>query len=172
MGLWIVVLTKGIAFLGNILLEKIWKNSYLHKMLVNVSYNNPEVKRKIEAEVGKPFPLMERIKMNGVGSPKLFITNTSIEIHNLLILDNNRNVCNIEMRPGGILVGFRSLLESFALVIPFYKLNIYKGKAEEYSIYKDHYFIKVSATDKSTHRFFQKVINYKIDNAPTQIEDL
>jgi len=141
-------------------------------MLLNVSYNNPEIRRKIDAEVGKPFPLMERIKMKGVGSPKLFITTTSLEIHNLLILDNNRNVCNIEMRPQGIIVGFRSRLESFALIIPYYKLNIYKGKAEEYSIYRDHYFIKVSATDKSTHRFFQKVINYKIDNAPTQIEDL
>lgn len=141
-------------------------------MLLNVSYNNSEIIRKIDAEVGKPFPLLERIKMNGVGSPKLFITSTSMEIYNLLILDNNRNVCNIEMRPKGIIVGFRSLLESFALIIPYYKLNIYKGKAEEYSIYRDHYFIKVSATDKSTHRFFQKVINYKIDNSPTQVEDL
>lgn len=141
-------------------------------MLVNVSYNNPGIKRKIDTEVGKPFPLMERIKMKGIGSPKLFITSTSIEVHNLLVLDNNRNVCNIEMRPGGIIVGFRSLLESFALVIPYYKLNIYKGKAEEYGIYKDHHFIKVSATDKATHRFFQKLINYKIDTAPPQIEDL
>lgn len=141
-------------------------------MLVNVSYNNPQIKRKIDAEVGKPFPLLDRLKMNGVGSPKLFITSTSIEIHNLLILDNNRNVCNIEMRPGGIIVGFRSLLESYGLVIPYYKLNIYKGNAEEYSIYRDHYFIKVSATDKPTHNFFQKLINYKIDNAPTQVEDL
>lgn len=141
-------------------------------MLLNVSYNNPEIRRKIDAEVGKPFPLVERIKMNGVGSPKLFITATSLDVHNLLVLDNNRNVCNIEMRPGGIIVGFRSLLESFALVIPFHKLNVYKGKAEEYGIYKDHHFIKVSATDKATHRFFQKLINYKTDNAPPQIEDL
>lgn len=141
-------------------------------MLLNVSYNNPEIKRKIDAEVGKPFPLLERIKMNGIGSPKLFINSSSFEIHNLLILDNNRNVCNIEMRPKGIIVGFRSLLESFALVIPYYKLNIYKGKAEEYSIYKDHYFVKVQAGDNSIHRFFQKLINYKIDNSPTQVEDL
>lgn len=153
-----------------------WDNSkfcnFKTKMLLNVSYNNPEIRRKIDAEVGKPFPLMERIKMQGVGSSKLIITATSIEIYNLLVLDNNRNVCNVEMRPGGIIVGFRSILESFALVIPYYKLNIYKSKAEEYGIYRDHHFIKVSATDKSTHRFFQKVINYKIDNAPTQIEDL
>lgn len=141
-------------------------------MLLNVSYNNPEITKKINSKVGKAFPLIERFKMNGIGSPKLFINSSSLEIHNLLILDNNRNVCNIEMRPQGIILGFRSLLESYALVIPFYKLNIYKEKAEEYSIYKDHYYVKVSATDKPTHRFFQKLINYKIDNAPPQIEDL
>ncbi len=141
-------------------------------MLVNVSYNNPKIKRKIDTEVGKPFPLTERIKMGGIGSPGLDINAASLEIYNLLILDNNQNRCNIEMRPGGIIVGFRSLLESYALVIPYYKLNIYKGKAEEYGIYKDHHFIKVGATQKATHRFFQKIINYKIDNSPTQIEDL
>ena len=97
-------------------------------MLLNVSYNNKQISRKIDAEVGKPFSLKERIKLGGIGSSKLIITETSVQIHNLLILDNNRNQCNIEMRPNGILVGFRSLLESYVLVIPYYKLSLYKGK--------------------------------------------
>ncbi|MDT0556077.1 hypothetical protein [Patiriisocius hiemis] len=143
-------------------------------MLLNVSYNNKEITRKIDAEVGKPFTLAERIKRKGIGSSKLIITETSIQIHNLLILDTNRNQCNIEMRPNGIIVGFRSLLESYALVIPYYKLNLYKGKAEEYSIYRDDYFIKIEAKakDKATHKFIQKVLNAKANNAPTRIEDL
>ena len=130
-------------------------------MLLNVSYNNPEVKRKINEAVGPPFTLRERIKMRGIGSSKLFITTTSIEIHNLLVLDSYVNTCNIEMRPNGIIVGFRSLLESFALIIPYYKLNLYKGKAEEYSIYKDQYFIKIraKAKDKATHNFMKKINN-------------
>ncbi len=141
-------------------------------MLLNVSYNNPEIKRKIDNEVGAPFTLRERIKLKGIGSSKLIITESSIQIYNLLVLDNNRNVCNIEMRPKGIIVGFRSVLESYALVIPYYKLNIYKGKAEEYSIYRDSYYIKIEAAEKSTHTFIQKILNYKLDNLPTQIEDL
>ena len=137
-------------------------------MLLNVSYNNPEIKRKINAEVGTPFTLRERIKMGGIGSSKLFITSTSVEINNLLILDSYINTCNIEMRPKGILVGFRSLLESYALVIPYYKLSLYKGKAEEYSIYRDQYFIKIraKAKDKSTHRFIKKVMGYKAEQTP------
>ena len=42
--------------------------------------------------------------MGGVGSSKLLISATSIDIHNLLILDNNRNTCNVELRPKGIIL--------------------------------------------------------------------
>lgn len=143
-------------------------------MLVNVSYNNKQIDNKIDKQVGKPYSLTERFKLKGIGSTKLIITQTSIQIHNLLILDNNRNQCNIEMRPNGIIVGFRSLLESYALVIPYYKLVLYKGKAEEYSIYKDNYFIKIQARskDKEIHRFVQKILKAKTRLSGHRIEDV
>jgi hypothetical protein len=141
-------------------------------MLVNVSYNNKDITRKIDEAVGKPFPLKERWNMGGIGSPKLFITETSVEIRNLLILDNNIDSCNMELRPKGIIVRFRSLLETFALVIPFYKLTIYKGDFAVYSVYKDHHFIKVRSDTKAIQKFFKKILDYKADNAPTTLEDL
>lgn len=141
-------------------------------MLLNVSYNNKEITRKIDTELGKPFPIKERWAMGGIGSPRLFITETSIEIRNLLILDNNRDQCNIEMRPKGIIVRFRSLLETFALIIPYYKLTIYKGDFAIYSIYRDHHYIKVRSDTKAIQKFFKKLLDYKADNAPTSIEDL
>ncbi len=141
-------------------------------MLVNVSYNNKQISTKIDEELGKPFTLSERIKMRGIGSPKLIISEASIQINNLLLLDNNRNVCNIELRPKGIIVGFRSLLESYGLIIPYYKLSIYKGKAQEYSLYRDDYFIKIEAKDKVVHNFMNKLISKKTENSPTRIEDL
>ena len=141
-------------------------------MLLNVSYNDKKITSKIDNEVGKPFTLKERFKLGGIGSPKLEIKETSVEIRNLLILDNNANICNIEIRPKGIIVGFRSLLESYALVIPFYKLTIYKGDFAIYSIYKDSYFIKVKSDTKAIQKFFRKLLDFKADNAPTSIEDL
>lgn len=141
-------------------------------MLLNISYNRPEITEKIRREVGPPFTLLQRIKLKGTGSPRLHITSSSIDIHNLLILDNNTNACNVEMRPNGIIIMFRSLLETYGLIIPYYKLHLYKGKAEEYSMYKDHYHIKVKANTPAIHKFFKKVLDYKSDNAPTQIEDL
>ena len=141
-------------------------------MLVNVSYNNKEITEKVDAEVGKPFTLKQRWSMGGIGSPKLSITAASTEIRNLLILDNNLNTCNIELRPKGIVLRFRSLLETYALVIPYYKLALYKGDLAIYSIYRDHYFVKVRSDTKAIQKFFKKLLNYKADNSPTTIEDL
>lgn len=141
-------------------------------MLFNVSYNNREITNKVDKAVGKPFTLKERWAMGGIGSPKLFITASSAEIRNLLILDNNLNCCNVELRPKGIIIRFRSLLETFALVIPYYKLSIYKGEAAIHSIFADHYFIKVRSDTMAIKKFFRKLMDYKADNTPTAIDDL
>jgi hypothetical protein len=135
-------------------------------MLVNVSYNNPEITRKVDDLVGKPFSLKERWKLGGIGSPKLIIRETSVEIRNLLLLDNNRDTCNIELRPKGIILRFRSLLETFALIIPYYKLTLYKGDLAVYSIYKDHHFVKVEADTKAVQKFFVKLLGLKAENQP------
>ena len=97
-----------------------------------------------------------------------------MQIQNLLALDKYRNKCNIELRPQGIIVGFRSLLESYAFVIPYWKLNLYKGQAEEYSIYRDNYFIKIEAKakDKKIHTFIRRILAQRAAQAPTTIEYL
>ena len=141
-------------------------------MLVNVSYNNKVISQRIDEEVGKPFTLKQRWALGGIGSPKLMITSSSVEIRNLLILDNNLDSCNIELRPKGIVLRFRSLLETYALVIPYYKLSLYKGDIGIYSIYRDHHFVKVKADTKAIQKFFKKILNYKADNAPTSIDEL
>lgn len=135
-------------------------------MLVNVSYNNAEITRRIDDLVGKPYTLKERWNLKGIGSPRLIIREASPEIRNLLMLDNNRDTCNIELRPGGIILGFRSLLESYALVIPYYKLTLYKGDLAVYSIHMDHRFVKVEADTKAVQKFFVKLLGLKADKHP------
>ncbi len=141
-------------------------------MLVNLSYNNPKLKQQINQEVGAPFNLRERWRLGGIGSQKLTISFSSIEIHNLLVLDHDTNSCSIEIRPNGIIVRFRSLLETYGLIIPYYKLNIYKGKAEEYSIYRDNYCMKVIANKRSIHAFFKKITAQKLNNMPPSVDEL
>ncbi|MCQ0111125.1 hypothetical protein [Zhouia amylolytica] len=140
-------------------------------MLVNISYNDKSLFERINNEVGKPFNLWERLKMNGTGSPKLFITSSSLQIRNLLTLDNNINTCNIEIRPKGIIIRFRSLLETYALIIPYYKLSLYKGRAQEYSIHRDHYHIKVAAKTKETHEFMRKILDKKSNLSSHFLDD-
>lgn len=130
-------------------------------MLLNISYNRKAITDQINEELGKPFPMVKRIKMKGVGSGKLNIQTASIQIYNLLILDNNLNTCGIEIRPKGVLISFRSILETYALVIPYYKLKLYKGQASVYSFYKDNYFIKVEAKEKRNHDFIKKILQFK-----------
>ena len=141
-------------------------------MLLNDSYNNKKVSHTINMEVGKSFALKDRWAMGGIGSPKLQITACSAAIRNLLLLDNNLNTCIIEMRPKGIIVRFRSLLESYALVIPYYKLSVNKGKLGLYTIHRDHYYIALRADTKAIQKYFRKLLDYKIDNAPSTIGEL
>jgi len=141
-------------------------------MLLNVSYNNKEITKKLDEAVGRPFTLRERLALDGIGSPKLFIVDSSIEIKNLLILDNNTNTCTIELRPKGIIIRFRSLLETFGLVVPYYKFTLYKTDFGLYTIYRDQYFVKIKSDTKAVQKFFTKLLGHRADNAPTNIEDI
>lgn len=141
-------------------------------MLYNVSYHDPEIKRNIEKEVGTVLTLKQRWKLRGSGSPKLYINSASLQIHNLLAVSNDLNACNIELRERGIIVRFRSRLQTYALPIPYHKLTIYKGRAQEYSIYKDNYFIKIKADRKPIHDFFLKIGQQKQDQGFEFIDDL
>jgi len=133
-------------------------------MLKNISYNNPKIIDEINNYVGKPYTILKRLKIGGIGSSKLIINSADSIIENLLNLDNNLNYCNIEIRPKGIIIHFKSLLETYGLIVPFYKLKIFKGKANEYSIYIDNLFIKVNASEKNEHDFLKKILRLRASN--------
>ncbi len=141
-------------------------------MLLNLSYTDKNIARKVDGAVGKPFSLKERIALGGIGSPKFQIATASIEIHNLLLLDQNTNSCNIEIRPRGIIVRFRSLLETFGLVIPYYKLNLQKGGASIHSIHMDQYFIKVHSDTKAGQKFLKKIMDRRRDQRPPTLDGI
>ena len=130
-------------------------------MLRNVSYKNEKQELEINELVGKPFGLFKRIKEGGVGSGKLLITKADKDIENLLILDHNLNYCNIEMRPNGIIVYFRVLLETYALIIPDYKLVIFMVDAQEDTLNIDQKFVKIKVKGKSNHGFFRRIMEQK-----------
>lgn len=128
-------------------------------MLLNLT-ENPEVnKKKVIEAVGDSFDEETRQKMGGVISGKFIIQFGSIDIFNLLVSNHGINTCTIELRPDGIIIRFNSGLENYALVIPYYKLKMYKGK--EYSLYKDNHFIKIEADRQAVHDFMKKIRKHK-----------
>ena len=142
-------------------------------MLVNISRDFNEKREEINQLIGKAFPLDQRKELEGTSLHNLIITAASIEIYNLLVLNEGQSHCNLEMRPKGVILSFRAGGETYSLVIPFYKLKIYKGRSEEYSFYKDSYFIKIraGAEEKEVHAFIKKLRHYKADKALPRIED-
>ncbi len=132
-------------------------------MIINLSYNRPKIKTILFELVGRPLSFIESFKIRGIGSNKLVITDASHEIIDLLKLDNNINYCNIEIRKNGVVVRFRSLLETYGFILPYHKLVIYKGESKVYSFYNDNNFIKFLAENKSTHLFIKKVTTLKND---------
>lgn len=141
-------------------------------MLLNLSHELAKQQEIISTAVGKPFDMDQRKKLDGISIADLPVTAASIDLYNLMVLNDQHVVCHIEMRPEGVILSFRVKQDTYALVIPFYKLKIYKGRAEEYTFYKDHYFIKIWAGSKQTHRFVKKLKGFQTDTAHPRIEDL
>ena len=117
-------------------------------MLHNVSYNNPDITRQINEAVGKPYSLMHRIKRGGVGSERLRIMQASPEIAKLLDYNSDIAYCNIEFRPGGIIVRFRHILETYAWVIPWWKLAVIQN-GKSLTLYREADFMRLEAQNKA-----------------------
>lgn len=130
-------------------------------MVLNTSHSDRKVDRQISTLVGEAFSILKRFEMRGIGSPKLEILQTSTDLHTLLAVNQDRLRCSIELRPNGILIHFKSRLDTYALPIPYHKLSIYKGEAATYSVFMHQYKIKFSAKDPKVKAFITKVLNEK-----------
>ena len=130
-------------------------------MVLNTSHTDRKVDRQISTLVGEAFSILKRFEMRGIGSPKLAIVQTSTDLHTLLSVNQDRLRCSIELRPKGILIHFKSRLDTYALPIPYHKLSIYKGEAATYSLFMDQHKIKFSATDPKVKAFITKILNEK-----------
>ncbi|WP_109829690.1 hypothetical protein [Reichenbachiella versicolor] len=96
-------------------------------MLLQVSYYSKQKEKIIEETIGKPFGLLRRFKMKGIGSQKLVVRSANPEITNLYLHQNGEIFTNIELRPKGIALWFRSRIDVYILMIPYYQLSVYRN---------------------------------------------
>jgi hypothetical protein len=48
--------------------------------------------------------------------------------------------------------------------MPYYKLKVFKGKSDQYSLYKDEYVMKLKVKNLNDHDFFKKMSKFRISS--------
>jgi len=131
-------------------------------MLLETTYSNKENKEIINDLVGKPFSLIQSIRLRGVGSKRMIVDEVSPNLTNIINRVSDINYANIELRPKGILIMINKGLRNFTWVIPYYHLVIYKTNGS--SIHAQGRFIhfKNNKTFKENKSFFDKLMDEKI----------
>ena len=131
-------------------------------MLVETTYDNKENKELINDLVGKPFSLLQSIKMNGIGSKRMIVDDVSPNMNSVINAVSDINYANIELRPKGILILINKGLKNFTWIIPYYHLVMYKVNGS--SIHAQGRFIhfKNNKTFKENKSFFDKLMDQKI----------
>lgn len=131
-------------------------------MIITTTYTEKEDIQAINQLLGKPFSLLERLKMGGIGSSRLMIAQVSPKF--LQQQFSEIDYANIELRPKGIIVHFTNRLERFAWAIPYYKLYVYSTGF--FSIHAEGSFIKLHKNTyyKNNKKFIDKMLDLKIAN--------
>lgn len=93
-------------------------------MILNVTYLDREVRKKIRNSVGKPASIVERIRKGGIGTRRMYIRDSSREIRILLHKMQANHTCNLEFRPRGVILRFRSGTETLAWVVSYDQLRL------------------------------------------------
>ncbi|MFN3874798.1 MAG: hypothetical protein ACK4L7_02655 [Flavobacteriales bacterium] len=90
---------------------------------MNVSYNDPDVKRALEAACGRPFGFWAGIRRGGVGSARFRLIDGPAALLEAVDREEDRGYCSLEVRPSGMVIRFRSRLETLAMAIGYAALS-------------------------------------------------
>ena len=126
-------------------------------MMYNTTHKNNEITELINTKVGKPFRIMERIKLKGIGSKRMKVVAASFHLIKYLNKVSDINYLNIELRPKGVILHLTKGHQNFAWPIPYYQLVFFKG--DEFSLHANGNFIRVACDRnfKENKKFLKKL---------------
>lgn len=130
-------------------------------MIVDYSKRPVRITRQINERVGKPFSFKMRLIMRGIGSHRMKIEKSSIDIYEKLSKFEDIKYGSVELRPKGIIVHFKDNLKHWVWVIPYYKLVIYQSDYD--SIHAEGNFLnfnKISLKQRND-AFFKKILHLR-----------
>ncbi|NND78249.1 MAG: hypothetical protein HKN39_08710 [Flavobacteriales bacterium] len=134
-------------------------------MILNISYRDQKVERQITEQLGKSFGLLERLQLRGVGSQRFHILHAHSDITEKIGSIQGQMYANIELRPRGIMLYFRSRTETFALLIPYYTLSVFKN-GHDLSIHSGGRHVALRPANKVSldPKFYRKMMDLKLSS--------
>ena len=129
--------------------------------LYNITYKNKETEKEINAEMGKPFGLIEKLKLGGIGSRRMIIENFSEDIKNLTLKVSGIQYANIELRPNGIVVHINQGIYTHAWTIPYFRLSVFNGDFFTIHGGGSHIQFNKEKSWKENKEFLQKIVKLK-----------
>lgn len=132
-------------------------------MILNNSGSDAQIEKEINQTVGRTYSFFQSLLHGGTGSQRLLVTEGSPQIAALFKLDNYPNYCNIEIRPKGIIVHFRSRLEMYNWIIPFTELKV-TSDGTTWIIKHRANFIKVDGANNKPldSKFLNKIVGQQL----------
>lgn len=131
-------------------------------MILNTTYTERDQEERIDNLVGKKFGFIETLKLKGIGSKRMIINKASNKIESLLNKSQDINYVNIELRPKGVLLRIHATLKTYAWVIPYYQLLVFKSLNT--SIHAQGQFIQFKQDNRlrDNKGFFQKMMDQRL----------
>ena len=128
-------------------------------MIKNLTYRDPASLAAVEGIVGPELSFWGKLKSGGTSSPRFMISSASVAISKHLIRAHNLNYSTIDLRPGGIIVNFYSVIHHYVWVISFGDLVI-ENFGDSYKIMDEHNYVRYSPKmiTKSNHVFMNRIL--------------
>ncbi len=132
-------------------------------MILNTTHTEKNHKELIADLIGQPYGFMDRIKLKGIGSKRMIVSEVSPNLQDLMNKVSDMNYANIEIRPGGIIIFINKGLKNFSWIIPYYQLVIYKTNGTSIHAQGKYVHFKNNKTFKENKQFFTKLLDLKVD---------
>lgn len=131
-------------------------------MIIETTHTDKIQNELINDLVGKPYTLIQTIKLKGIICNGLLIDEVSPNLNEYLNEESDLNFANVELRPYGIIIKINKGVKNYSWVIPFFQLVMYKVNG--FSIHSQGRYIhfKKNKTLKNSKAFYHKILNQKI----------
>ena len=132
-------------------------------MLFDTSINDKDVKREINQLVGKPFSILEIIKIGAIGSSRMEVLEYSKLFNKVMAWDKQAVFASIGLRPKGIIVVINVRLSNFSWVIPYNYVSIFK--TDILTIHGQGEFLKFKIHSDQNKKLIRKILDKKTKNS-------